>query len=329
MLLLATLFISLTVSFGCAAARPSPRPRYVVDVRRPRGLAPRQNVAGVVLDSPNDVPGTGITRLVFASDHRYPPTHPILAQAPGPHLLTRSQFILCHHCCREHQFQAGGRHGIFGYFHHLDGLCVACLPFDPEVPSEISESHIRPSQRKLHGVQCELCGRNLCVLFDRVLDPRSFPNLATRPFYVTFQPTFHTTDSSGYVARESVRVANLTVPDQAFGVQHDSSTTFQPISLPGPLFLLGVVNQTTVAFTDQISGVLGFGFPRLSRIYGTAAHGNRLSSARVLPNPYLKRSAIGTPFFSTLAQRGIVDYPIFGIYLTRNSTGTLSLGQSP
>jgi hypothetical protein len=37
---------------------------------------------------------------------------------------------------------------------------------------------------------------------------------------------------------------------------------------------------------------------------------------------------IGTPFFSALAQRAIVDYPIFGIYLTRNYTGTLSLGQS-
>lgn len=90
---------------------------------------------------------------------------------------------------------------------------------------------------------------------------------------------------------------------------------------------LGVVNETTVSFTDQISGVLGFGFPRLSRIYNTTARGNDLTptSPCVLS---LRWFLTGAPFFSSLAWRGIVGYPIFGIYLTRNSSGTLSLGKS-
>ena len=40
------------------------------------------------------------------------------------------------------------------------------------------------------------------------------------------------TDSSGYVARESVRVANLTVPDQAFGIEPDSSAASWSIGPP-------------------------------------------------------------------------------------------------
>ena len=82
MLLLTALFLSLTTLLASAVSTPSSRPRYVVDVRRPRGLASRQNIAGVVLDSPNDVPGTGITHLVLASDQRYVPRHSPLAQGP-------------------------------------------------------------------------------------------------------------------------------------------------------------------------------------------------------------------------------------------------------
>ena len=40
------------------------------------------------------------------------------------------------------------------------------------------------------------------------------------------------------------------------------------------------MNETTVTFTDEISGILGLGFPRLSQIYHTAAHGNDLTPAR-------------------------------------------------
>ena len=68
MLLLTALLVSLTALLGCAASNPTPR--YVVDVRRPRGLASRQNIAGVMLDAPDGPPGTGIIPLVLANDHR-------------------------------------------------------------------------------------------------------------------------------------------------------------------------------------------------------------------------------------------------------------------
>ncbi|CAL1716742.1 unnamed protein product [Somion occarium] len=93
------------------------------------------------------------------------------------------------------------------------------------------------------------------------------------------------TTASGFVALETVQLANLTVPDQAFGV----------------------VTSTNVTNGDQVSGILGLGFPRLSQIFNSGL-GN------------------ATPFFSTMAQRGQLDYPLFGLSLTRNSSGTLALG---
>ncbi|KAF8269569.1 aspartic peptidase domain-containing protein [Lactarius quietus] len=102
----------------------------------------------------------------------------------------------------------------------------------------------------------------------------------------TFNVSFvDTTVASGFVAEETVTLGNFTVPQQAFGL----------------------VNSTNVSFVDQVSGILGFGFPRLS----TIAH----------------LTANATPFFPTLAQHGLLDYPIFGIHVERNgSTGSLSLG---
>lgn len=35
---------------------------------------------------------------------------------------------------------------------------------------------------------------------------------------------------------------------------------------------------------------------------------------------------VATPFFATLAEQGRLDYPLFGVSLTRNSTGTLTIG---
>jgi len=169
MLLLVALFVSSTAFFGCAASRPSPGPTYVVDVRRPRGLVPRQNIAGVMLGPPDDIPGTGITPLVLASDHTYALIYPILVQTPfGPNPLAPLQLILCHHFCGEHQLQTGSRHGILGHVHYFDRLSVDRLPFDPKVPPEIPESHVCLSQRKHHCFQRELRGRNLCVVCDRV-----------------------------------------------------------------------------------------------------------------------------------------------------------------
>jgi len=164
MLLLTALFVSLTALLGCAASNPTPR--YVVDVRRPRGLAPRQNIAGVMLDAPDGTPGTGITPLVLASDHRCVLSCPILAQVTsGTDLPACLQLILHHYCCGEHQLQACHRYGVLGHVHHFNRLLVDRLPFDPKVPSEIPESHLRLCQRKHDCVQRKLRGRYLCVIF--------------------------------------------------------------------------------------------------------------------------------------------------------------------
>ncbi|EIW83876.1 acid protease [Coniophora puteana RWD-64-598 SS2] len=94
------------------------------------------------------------------------------------------------------------------------------------------------------------------------------------------------TGASGFVAYESVQVANVTVPKQAFGL----------------------VSQSNLTLDDQMSGVMGMGFPRLSQISNAVADGT------------------GVPWFSSLAEQGIVDYPVFGLSLTRNATGTLAVG---
>ena len=146
MLLLTALFVSLSALLGCSAS--SPALRYVVDARRPRGLAPRQNIAGVMLDGPSDPPGTGITPLVLAADHRCALNYPILArETSGPEPSTYLQLILCNNCRGEHQLQACGRHGILGHVHHLHRLFVSRLPFDSKVPSEVPEPDLRHSQR--------------------------------------------------------------------------------------------------------------------------------------------------------------------------------------
>lgn len=92
------------------------------------------------------------------------------------------------------------------------------------------------------------------------------------------------TFANGFDAFESFSVSNLTVPGQAFGV----------------------VTSSNVSFTDQISGILGLGFPRLSNIN------------RFIPT--------GTPFFATMAQRGQLEYPLFGLSLGLNTSGSLTFG---
>lgn len=92
------------------------------------------------------------------------------------------------------------------------------------------------------------------------------------------------TFASGFVARETVQLDGLTLSGQAFGVITDSN----------------------VSLSDQTSGILGLGFPRLSSI---SNGGSNFS-----------------PFFATLASKGLLEYPLFGLSLTRNSTGTLVLG---
>ncbi|TCD61595.1 hypothetical protein EIP91_008181 [Steccherinum ochraceum] len=92
------------------------------------------------------------------------------------------------------------------------------------------------------------------------------------------------TSATGFVALETVQISNLTVPGQAFGV----------------------VTATNVTSGSQISGVLGLGFPRLSRIFNAVAN--------------------ATPIFSTMSERGQLNYPLFGLSLTRNQSGSLSFG---
>jgi len=94
-----------------------------------------------------------------------------------------------------------------------------------------------------------------------------------------------TTFASGFVAEESISLGNFTVPEQAFGL----------------------MNSTNVTFVDQVSGIFGLGFPRLSTIR------------------YLMSN--DTPFFTKLAQAGQLVYPFFGVNLERNASyGSLSIG---
>ncbi|KXN89112.1 Aspartic protease [Leucoagaricus sp. SymC.cos] len=70
---------------------------------------------------------------------------------------------------------------------------------------------------------------------------------------------------------------------------------------------IGLISNSTVLLNDQESGILGLGFPRLSTISTNAVNGS-------------------IPFFASVAQQGLLNYPLFGFSLTRNLTGSLSLG---
>ncbi|KAE9407806.1 acid protease [Gymnopus androsaceus JB14] len=92
------------------------------------------------------------------------------------------------------------------------------------------------------------------------------------------------TTATGFVAKETLHINNLTVPEQAFAL----------------------ITDTNVSMVDDISGILGLGFPRISSI-----------------NASLTNS---TPFFPGLAEQGLLQYPLFGLSLHRNDTGSLSFG---
>jgi len=130
------------------------------------------------------------------------------------------------------------------------------------------------------------CSTNACKAVPRYPLTYESPTFASvngnsTAFNVSYSDS---TGVSGFVARESVLLANLTAENQVFGV----------------------VTQSNVSFVDQTSGILGLGFPRLSGISSSVTN--------------------STPFFVGLAQQGLLDYPLFGLSLTRNSSGTLSLG---
>jgi hypothetical protein len=107
--------------------------------------------------------------------------------------------------------------------------------------------------------------------------------------------------ADGFVATETVALANVSAPAQA----------------------IGLVQAANISFSSEISGVLGLSFPRLSTITQSLASGT-------VPPPPERTTADaqrpGVPFFATLAQRGLLAYPLFGLSLTRGDDGSLALG---
>ena len=57
--------------------------------------------------------------------------------------------------------------------------------------------------------------------------------------------------ASGFVARETIELANLSLANQVFGL----------------------VNSSNVTLTDMASGIMGLGFPRLSSISTSGPNG--------------------------------------------------------
>ncbi|KAF8910641.1 aspartic peptidase domain-containing protein [Gymnopilus junonius] len=130
------------------------------------------------------------------------------------------------------------------------------------------------------------CSTNTCKAVPRYpLDHQSPTFGAVNNNATAFQAHYADgTFASGFVATETLQLANLTLANQE----------------------LGVVTSSNVSLTDQSSGIMGLGFPRLSSIPSNATN--------------------SSSFFATLASRGLLEYPIFALSLTRNDTGTLSLG---
>jgi hypothetical protein len=73
---------------------------------------------------------------------------------------------------------------------------------------------------------------------------------------------------------------------------------------------------------DNVSGILGLGFPRLSGIPTSVTNCAFLSSIIISS----LRPPEATPFFPALAQQGVLDYPLFGLSLTNDASGSLSFG---
>ena len=80
-----------------------------------------------------------------------------------------------------------------------------------------------------------------------------------------------------------------------------------------------------MSLDSKISGVLGLGFPRLSSFNSSEA---TCTFSTLIQIGIFSSSPLVTPFINGLAQNGNLDYPIFGLSLTRNDDGTLALGWS-
>ncbi|KAG8738057.1 hypothetical protein FRC12_016927 [Ceratobasidium sp. 428] len=95
------------------------------------------------------------------------------------------------------------------------------------------------------------------------------------------------TRADGFVARESMGIGGFVLGSQVFGLVNDT-------------------NLTLASGNVKSSGILGLGFPRMSQI------------GRSVPGD--------VPAIARLAQQGDLSYPMFGLSLRKNDTGTLSLG---
>ncbi|KAF8071741.1 aspartic peptidase A1 [Lyophyllum atratum] len=132
------------------------------------------------------------------------------------------------------------------------------------------------------------CKTKTCTTVPRY--PRTYPS----PTFTTvngnstsFRASYlDGTVASGFVAKESVRISNMTLANQAFGDV--------------------LLTDSNVTMVDQMSGIMGLGFPRLSSIPDVVTN--------------------STPFLVSLAQQGLLEYPLFGLSLTRNASGTLTIG---
>ncbi|KIJ50974.1 hypothetical protein M422DRAFT_244936 [Sphaerobolus stellatus SS14] len=93
-----------------------------------------------------------------------------------------------------------------------------------------------------------------------------------------------TTSANGFIAKETFTIGGIQAAGQA----------------------IGMVTQTNLTLGASVSGVLGMGFPRLSRIAGS------------IPN--------APPFLNALSQLGQIEYPLFGLSVTYDLKGTLSMG---
>ena len=84
----------------------------------------------------------------------------------------------------------------------------------------------------------------------------------------------------------------------------------------------GMVNNSNVSLTSEVSGIMGLGFPRLSSIPSSVTNCELL----VLFGNGTIHTTAATPFFAGLAQQGLLDYPLFGVSLTTNLSGSLTIG---
>ncbi|KAG8763565.1 hypothetical protein FRC11_001766 [Ceratobasidium sp. 423] len=114
------------------------------------------------------------------------------------------------------------------------------------------------------------------------------------------------TRATGLVASERMGVGGFNLTGQVFGLVNDT-------------------NVTLAAGDHEPSGVLGLGFPRLSQI-GKSVPGGELPSLCIHLDSIIKLLNIAVPPVARLAQQGLLLYPMFGLSLRKDDTGTLSLG---